>query len=469
QNSGKLKFQSNNITFKNVKTGKIDQYQINDLEQAFWLTRARCNCLKIVLKPGLTYKFDGFRESDFEKVSEFIKKNYDLKLEKKDSALKGWNWGNAKFNGNTLDFQIENATAFEIPLTNISHSLASKNEVTIEFHQNDDAPVSLMELRFHIPSDSAADVDPITEFHNSIMSKADVVQATGDAITIFNVHCLTPRGNYEIKIFPSFLQLHGKTFDYKIPYTTILRLFLLPHRDGRQFYFMANPPIKQGQTRYHFLILLFNREVETTLELSLTQQDINEKYDGKLQKEMSGPEHEVISRIMKVLVNKKITVPGSFLGHTRTHSISCSYKAATGSLYPLERGFVFVHKPPIHVRFDEISVVNFGRSAGSTRYFDFDVETTSGPVYNFVGIEKDEYGQLFDFVKQKNLRVKNVDKTDEKSVPVYGDDMEESDDDDRVHNAYMEKMKSQRQDKDADEDDDESGIKHFPFLPIIIY
>jgi len=29
---------------------------------------------------------------------------------------------------------------------------------------------------------------------------------------------------------------------------------------------------------------------------------------------MSGPEYEIISRIMKTLVNKKITVPGSFIG-----------------------------------------------------------------------------------------------------------------------------------------------------------
>ena len=48
------------------------------------------------------------------------------------------------------------------------------------------------------------------------------------------------RGRYDLKLFPSFLQLHGKTFDYKIPYQTILRLFLLTHKDGRQMYFVVN-------------------------------------------------------------------------------------------------------------------------------------------------------------------------------------------------------------------------------------
>ena len=51
--------------------------------------------------------------------------------------------------------------AFEIPLGNVSHSITGKNEVTLEFHQNDDAAVSLMELRFHIPADSNTDTDTV--------------------------------------------------------------------------------------------------------------------------------------------------------------------------------------------------------------------------------------------------------------------------------------------------------------------
>jgi len=50
----------------------------------------------------------------------------------------------------------------------------------------------------------------------------------------------TVRGRYDIKIYPTFLQLHGKTFDYKIAFTSILRLFLLPHRDNRQMFFVVS-------------------------------------------------------------------------------------------------------------------------------------------------------------------------------------------------------------------------------------
>ena len=50
-----------------------------------------------------------------------------------------------------------------------------------------------------------------------------------------------------------------------------------------------------------------------------------------------------------------------------------------------------MHKPPVHVRFDEISSVNFARvagGAGSSRSFDFEVETKSGTTYVFSSIEK---------------------------------------------------------------------------------
>lgn len=56
---------------------------------------------------------------------------------------------------------------------------------------------------------------------------------------------------YDIRIYPTFLHLHGKTFDYKIPYTTVLRLFLLPHKDQRQMFFVVS--------RHLFGFIFFSR------------------------------------------------------------------------------------------------------------------------------------------------------------------------------------------------------------------
>lgn len=98
--------------------------------------------------------------------------------------------------------------------------------------------------------------------------------------------------------------------------STVLRLFLLPHKDNRQMFFILSldPPIKQGQTRYHYLVIMFGNEEETNIELPFSESELKTKYEDKLTKELSGPVYEVLGKIMKVLVNRKLTGPGSFVG-----------------------------------------------------------------------------------------------------------------------------------------------------------
>lgn len=78
--------------------------------------------------------------------------------------------------------------------------------------------------------------------------------------------------------------------------------------------------------------------------------------------------------------------------HSGAQCITCSYKASSGLLYPLERGFIYVHKPPVHIRFDEISFVNFARGTTTTRSFDFEIETKQGTQYTFSSIERWAWG-----------------------------------------------------------------------------
>lgn len=377
----------------------------------------------------------------------------------KELSMRGWNYGTVHFRGGVLSFDIGEKTSFEIPLSNVSQCQPGKNEITLEFHQNDDAPVSLMEMRYHLPTTESSDTDPVDAFHQNVLNKASVLSLSGDAIAIFReIQCLTPRGRYDIKVFQTFFQLHGKTFDYKIPLSTVLRLFLLPHKDNRQMFFVVSldPPIKQGQTRYHFLVFLFGIEEETSIELPFSESELKEKYEDKLTKEMSGPIYEVLGKIMKVVINRKLTGPGSFIGHSGTPAVGCSFKAAAGYLYPLERGFIYVHKPPLHIRFEEIACVNFARGGGSTKSFDFEIELKSGTNHTFSSIEKEEYSKLYDFIVSKKLTVKNTGKMTSNYAEDFGDsDKEEPD-------AYLARVKAEAEERDSDDSaSDESTDEDF--------
>lgn len=47
---------------------------------------------------------------------------------------------------------MDHRHAFEVPLKNVSNSNKGKNEITLQFHQAEDVKVSLMEIRFYVPS-----------------------------------------------------------------------------------------------------------------------------------------------------------------------------------------------------------------------------------------------------------------------------------------------------------------------------
>ena len=71
-------------------------------------------------------------------------------------------------------------------------------------------------------------------------------------------------------------------------------------------------------------------------------------------------------------------------------AISCSCRATSGYLYPLDKGFIFVHKPALFIKFEDVATVNFERMAtsGASRSFDFNVETKDGNVYHFSSLMK---------------------------------------------------------------------------------
>ena len=61
-----------------------------------------------------------------------------------------------------------------------------------------------------------------------------------EALALEEVLVLTPRGRYDVDMFPEFLRLRGKTYDYKILYTSISRLFLLPKDDQHVLFIVSD-------------------------------------------------------------------------------------------------------------------------------------------------------------------------------------------------------------------------------------
>ena len=77
-------------------------------------------------------------------------------------------------------------------------------------------------------------------FHDMVKEKAALGAVSGSMIINFEeVLVLTPRGRYDVDMFPDFLRLRGKTYDYKISYDGIQKLFLLPKDDQHVLFIVS--------------------------------------------------------------------------------------------------------------------------------------------------------------------------------------------------------------------------------------
>lgn len=451
--------------------------------------------------------FDGFQRDDYDRLSTAIVEYYRKRLEQVEVSTRGWNWGVTKIEDNEVKFLVRDKLAFEVPVEQIANSnVAGKTEVSMEFiNAEQQQPVAntgattngsskskksmgdqLVEMRFHIPGnvEKGSDEEDDDEneetneqetaanaFHEAIKAKADIGQAAGDGIIMFKeVLVLTPRGRYDIDMFPGFLRLRGKTYDYKVLYSSVTRLFLLPKPDDIHVQFVVglDPPIRQGQTRYPYLVLQFVRDEEMDAELNIDEETLQTKYDGKLKKRYEDTTFRIVTSLFRVLSGQKLIAPGNDSFESVTNSgnncLKCNIKATEGLLYPLDKQLIWVSKQPIHIKYDDIHQVIFARVGGavsSSKTFDLKVIQRSGPQHVFQSLNREEHSALSKHFSARKVRVKNeMDEVEAmKDLMSEDEEDEEMDEDEEDASRAMAKSGSSKQaPADAmDEDEDSEG------------
>ena len=359
---------------------------------------------------------------------------------------------------NELVFNVRNQPAFEIPYTEISNTnLAGKNEVAVEFSLPADGEETgtnghlggarakgrkmggaldqLTEMRFYIPgtelrrgtNDDGEELsgeegqreeeeqNAANLFYETLMNKAEIGDVAGDTFATFQeILHLTPRGRFDIDLYEKSFRLRGKTYDYKISYESAKRFFILPKPDDMHQLLCIglDPPLRQGQTRYPFLVMQFKKDEEVQIELNMTEDQLNTKYAGKLQAKYEEPIGRVISKIFHGLTGKRLIQPShDFTSHHQMSGVKCSIKANEGHLFCLDKAFLFVPKPATYISFENISSVTMSRVGGAvsaSRTFDITITLRNGMgEHQFSNINREEQAPLETFLKIKNIKTKN--------------------------------------------------------------
>eukprot|EP00042_Codosiga_hollandica_P050857 m.616714 g.616714 ORF g.616714 m.616714 type:complete len:749 (+) comp58169_c0_seq1:118-2364(+) len=477
RSEGTIKISPKGFAFKSKLTSVQHTVQKSDLVEARW-TQVALGCqARFQLKTGEYLSFDGFKLSDYTAISGFFTTHaFPVTIEKSELNVSGHNYGLYEFEGPHMAFKVNTKTAFEIPLGAVSNATATKNEAAIDFREIADSEKDsqiVESMRFVLTNGDELDADSgrtmIAAFVEQILAKADVAHTVGDSMCTFTeVNFATPRGRYDVEFFAAFLRMHGKTFDYKIPYDSISRHFMLPKPDQQNMYIVLalDPPLRQGNLRYPFTVMQFPLHETTQLAINFSIPDCD-KFASELQSDQEAPTYDHMARILSATSKRRTTKPPTdkFQSAHGDSAITCSHKANDGFLYPLERGFLFVHKPVIHLRFEDISGISFARvkSDSSSRSFDLEIELKNGAAaVEFKNLQRAEYEKLYSFIDAKGLRILNLKEQHQaRNRANLGDSDDEGDFD-----PYMNRIKADAQEEEAanrqgGDDDDESDDEDF--------
>lgn len=470
-----------------------------------WSRGCRGYELKISTKNKGLIQMDGFQQEDFGLLKNDFQRRFNMQLEHKEHSLRGWNWGTLDLARNEMVFSLNGKPTFEIPYKHINNTnLTAKNEIALEFDtQNENynpAGDELVEMRLYVPGtveeeDEDQDQNMVKEegaeeetkvksevkseegseepevqeektlaeyFYEELRAKADIGDISGDAIISFqDLFFTTPRGRYDIDIYKNSIRLRGKTYEYKLQHRQINKIFSLPKADDIHHLMVLSidPPIRQGQTSYLFLVLQFQKDEETEVQLNVEDDEFEKLYKDKLKKQYDAKTHIVLSHVLKGLTGRRVIVPGEYKSKYEQCAVSCSYKVNEGHLYPLDNAFLFLTKPTLYIPFQDVAAANIsraGQTSTSARTFDLEVvmRANRGTI-TFANISKEEQQLLENYLKSKNLRVKNEDKEAEQRLQTaFGSDSDDDDVDINMGSAGEDEESVDEDFHASDEDDD---------------
>jgi structure-specific recognition protein 1 len=208
-----------------------------------------------------------------------------------------------------------------------------------------------------------------------------------------------------------------------------------------------------------------NKEEEVMLELNMKDEDFEQDYKGKLQKQYEAPLHSVVAALFRGLAGKKLTMPSKdFQSHHHASGVKCSIKANEGLLFCMDKSFMFVPKPATYVNMDQVTLITMSRIGGAmaaSRTFDITMAMRGGGEFQFSNINREEQKPLEDFFRTKGLKIKNEMAEEEKMTAALLIGADSESDEEVVADRGSADEDSEEADEDFHDDDDSDVAEEF--------
>ena len=427
-----------------------------------------------------TICLQGFRGADVKPLKEFVSSQFEnVRVRQRECQPNGRNWGDVVVSSSNFKFEVNDKCSFEVNASAIAGvNPIGKNDLIVEMQQGKESEKqskdALVEMAFHVPLTAETwageDVDDADDLAVQRLAMAiDAIAATGPALgepvcAFEDANLVVPRGKVMFALHPNFVRVTGSAADFKINYTSVVRVYALPKPNANQTHVVValDPPIRKGQTFYSFIVTVFNDDDIITVAPRKPNKDTDdiqitgemEERFKNVEEEYTGAAGEVFARVLKAVAGVKLTRQGTFVSPAGGSAIRVSHKADVGLLYLLERGFFYLPKPPILVRYEDVSECEFerhGAGAGASRTFDLSLTTKKGMSYQFHGISRTEFQNLVNFLTAKGLPMGEVD------ANALADRLIDEDDMAGIDDGGPALERGSDEDEDSEEDEDFKG------------
>lgn len=154
----------------------------------------------------------------------------------------------------------------------------------------------------------------------------------------------------------------------------------------------------------------------------------------------------------------------------RFKSIRCSLKANEGFLYPLDKNFFFVSNKPLQLDFERIGSLEFNRvdksaQAQAARTFDITLYLRDGTNHQFVNLPRSDYKELFSFLTNKGIKIRNLSEANKSAADEADDESEDEGADPYMDRIRRQRAAAQQAEGDDDDDDEEEESEDEDFAP----
>lgn len=159
-----------------------------------------------------------------------------------------------------------------------------------------------------------------------------------------------------------------------------------------------------------FIVIQISREDDAEVKTNVKPEYLKENPHLKdVKPEYTGSLESVVVDMLKTITNIDLVVPGDhFKSQEGQPCVKCSLKAQTGWLYFLKKSMIFIMKPVIYFRVDDIDKVEIQRGGAANKQFDIKIFLKNKQVSQYIGIDRGEHDAISEYFKQKEVRVVRI-------------------------------------------------------------